>query len=136
MRTGGSALYRMPQIVDLRGALTFGEIGSHLPFIPKRFFVVYDVPTTEVRGEHAHKALHQFLVCVKGSCHVMLDDGDTREEVTLDSPGIGLHIPPKVWGVQYKYSKDSVLLVLASDVYDASDYLRSYPEFLAFVGKP
>jgi len=130
---GGSRLYLMPQILDLRGALTFGEIDTHLPFTPKRFFLVYDVPTAEVRGEHAHKELHQFLVCVKGSCSVMLDDGKAREELTLSSPRFGLHIPPKVWGVQYKYSADAVLLVLASDVYKADDYLRNYQDFLEFV---
>ena len=125
----------MPQVLDLRGALTFGEIGAHLPFVPKRFFVVYDVPSRQVRGEHVHKELHEFLVCVKGSCHVMLDDGDAREEVTLDSPTVGLHVPPRIWTVQYKYSKDAILLVLASDVYVAGDYIRSYPEFLSFIGK-
>ena len=136
LRTQGPALYKMPLIHDLRGALTFGQIGVHLPFAPKRFFVVYDVPTSEVRGEHAHKTLHQFLVCVKGTCSVMLDDGRTREELTLDSPTVGLHIPPKIWGVQYKYSADAVLLVLASDVYEASDYIRNYADFLSFIGQP
>ena len=135
LRTRGSALHRMPQVLDLRGALTFGEIGVHLPFVPKRFFVVYDVPSSEVRGEHAHKTLHEFLVCVKGRCQVMLDDGHVREEVSLSSPNVGLHIPPRVWGVQYKYSPDAVLLVLASDVYDAGDYIRNYADFLSFIGK-
>ena len=135
LSTRGAALYELPQIVDLRGALTFGEIGGHLPFTPQRFFVVYDVPSSQVRGEHAHKTLHEFLVCVKGSCHVMLDDGDIREEVRLDSPTIGLHLPPRVWSVQYKYSADALLLVLASDVYKADDYIREYSGFMSFIGK-
>ena len=135
LSTRGAALCVLPQIVDLRGALTFGEIEAHLPFTPQRFFVVYDVPSSEVRGEHAHKTLHQFLVCVKGSCHVMLDDGNIREEVRLDSPTIGLHLPPRVWSVQYKYSADAILLVLASDVYEADDYILDYAGFISFIGK-
>lgn len=127
----GAALHRLPLIEDMRGALTFGEIDQHLPFKPQRFFVVFDVPSREVRGEHAHHALHEFLVCLRGSCSVALDDGNTREEVLLDSPTLGLHIPPKLWRVHYKYSPDAILLALCSDVYDASDYIRDYDQFLA-----
>lgn len=123
-------LLNLPIIPDMRGYLSFAEVGQYLPFVPKRYFLVYDVPSREVRGEHAHRALHQFLVCVKGSCSVLVDDGTVREEYQLDSPGLGLHIPPMVWGVQYKYSHDAVLLVLASEKYDSSDYIRSYDEFL------
>lgn len=129
LRVRGAHLHRMPQVLDLRGALSFGEYPTHLPFLPQRVFLVYDVPSKEVRGEHAHRALHQFLICVKGTCSVALDDGTMRDEVELRSPAIGLHIPPMVWGVQYNYSPDAVLLVLASDVYKADDYIRSYDEF-------
>lgn len=128
---GGAQLFQLPLIVDLRGSLSFGEIGTHLPFVPQRYFVIFDVSSEEVRGEHAHRRLHEFLVCVKGSCSVTLDDGSIREEVDLDRPTIGLHIPPMIWTVQYKYTSDAVLLVLASDVYDAPDYIRDYEEFLA-----
>ena len=120
---------RMPQIVDLRGALSFGEHPTHLPFTPQRVFLVYDVPSKEVRGEHAHRTLHQVLVCVKGTCSVAMDDGHVRDEVDLTSPAIGLHISPMVWGVQYNYSSDAVLLVRASDTYRAGDYIRDYDEF-------
>jgi UDP-2-acetamido-3-amino-2,3-dideoxy-glucuronate N-acetyltransferase len=123
----------LPVVDDLRGQLSFGEYGTHLPFIPKRYFIVYGVPTTEIRGEHAHRELHQFLVCVTGSVSVVVDDGIHREEVLLSNPGIGLHIPPMTWGIQYKYSSDAVLLVLASDVYRAGDYIRDYDEFLKAV---
>lgn len=133
LRARGAALIRLPKIVDLRGALTYGEVGAHLPFNPKRFFVVYDVPSKEVRGEHAHRELHEFLVCIKGSCSVALDDGIIRDEVALDSPRIGLHIPPLVWRVHYMYSPDAVLLVLASHEYISSDYIRDYVDFLAAV---
>ncbi len=130
---GGARLHAVPQIEDLRGALTFGEVGKQLPFAPQRFFAIYDVPSTRVRGEHAHRALHQFLVCVRGSCAVMLDDGERRDEITLSSATVGLHIPPMVWAVQYKYSPDALLLVLASDVYDEHDYIRDYDEFVRVV---
>jgi len=129
-----ATLHRLPKIVDMRGALSFGEIGAHLPFTPQRFFMVYDVPSREVRGEHAHRACHQFLVCVKGSVGLVVDDGTgQRDEILLDSARLGLHIPPMVWGIQYQFSADAVLLVLASDTYAADDYIRNYDEFLAAV---
>ena len=126
----GAALYVLPKVIDLRGALTFGEIDAHLPFAPKRFFVVFDVPSREVRGEHAHLTLQEFLICLRGSCSVALDDGEHREEVVLDDPTVGLLVPPKVWRVHYKYSADAILLSLCSDVYESADYVRSYDDFL------
>lgn len=131
----GVQFIRLPIIPDLRGSLSFAEFGQFLPFLPKRYFLVYDVQSREVRGEHAHKELHQFLVCVKGSCAVMVDDGKCREEYVLNTPGAALHIPPMVWGVQYKYSPDAVLMVLASDVYNPEDYIRDYEEFISLVKK-
>ena len=106
-----------------------------MPFSPQRYFLVFDVPGKEVRGEHAHRASHQFLVCARGSLNVVVDDGVNTEEVRLDRPDLGLHIPPLVWAVQYKYSADAVLLVLASDPYDPADYIRDYDEFLSVVRK-
>jgi UDP-2-acetamido-3-amino-2,3-dideoxy-glucuronate N-acetyltransferase len=130
----GARILDMPVVSDIRGTLSFGEFDAHLPFHPRRYFVVYDVPGKEVRGEHAHRALHQVLVCVKGSLSVMLDDGDRRDEVLLDGPHLGLYVPPMIWMSQYRYSADAVLLVLASDVYDAGDYIRSYDEFVESLG--
>jgi UDP-2-acetamido-3-amino-2,3-dideoxy-glucuronate N-acetyltransferase len=127
---GGARIVKFPEIEDLRGYLSFGEIDSHLPFVPKRYFLVYNVPSKEIRGEHAHKTLEQLLICVKGTCRVLLDDGNVRSEVLLDSPRTGVFIPAMVWGVQFDYSPDAVLLVLASDKYDADDYIRDYDEFL------
>ena len=129
---GGSSLYELPFIEDLRGNLSFAEFEKDLPFIVKRCFWVFDVPSKEVRGEHAHKECHQFLICVAGDVTVMLDDGDKRTEIKLDTPSRGLHIPPGVWGVQYKYSSDAVLVVLASHTYDSNDYIRDYVDFLAY----
>lgn len=120
-------------IPDMRGSLTVGEFEREIPFVPKRYFLVYDVPTAEVRGEHAHFACHQFLIAVKGSVHVVADDGDKREEFVLDRPSNGLYLPPMTWGIQYKYSADAVLLVFASDFYDNSDYIRDYGRFVELV---
>lgn len=129
---GGATLYELPLIHDLRGNLSFAELEKDLPFVVKRCFWVFDVPSKKVRGEHAHKVCHQFLICVAGDLTVMLDDGRERIEVRLDSPSRGLHIPPGVWGVQYKYSSNAVLVVLASHAYDPKDYIRDYAEFLAY----
>lgn len=126
----GVQLYEMPVINDLRGSLTFAEFGSSLPFIPKRFFLMFDVPSKNVRGEHAHRTCHQFLVCVEGNCSVVVDDGRNRAEVLLNRPNLGIHIHPMVWATEYKYSQDAVLLVLASDVYKPEDYIRDYDLFL------
>lgn len=126
----GVEITELSSFADMRGSLSFGEYGSGLPFIPKRYFIVYDVPSQEVRGEHAHKKLHQFLVCIKGSCSVVIDNGSVREEILLDKPTTGIHIPPMIWATQYKYSSDAVLLVFASDLYDPDDYIRNYDDYL------
>jgi dTDP-4-dehydrorhamnose 3,5-epimerase-like enzyme len=127
----GARLLEMPVVSDIRGSLSFGEHETHLPFVPRRYFVIYDVPGKEVRGEHAHRTLQQVLVCLRGSLSVMLDDGGNRDEVVLDGPHHGLYVPPMVWTSQYRYSGDAILLVLASSAYDEADYIRSYDEFLA-----
>jgi len=125
----GVRSYRLPQFSDLRGSLVVGEIETQLPFEPKRFFVVHHVPNRHVRGEHAHRRLHQFLVCLQGECSLVVDDGRHRQEIRLASPSIGVHVPPMVWGTQYKFSTDALLLVLASEPYDSSEYIREYDEF-------
>jgi UDP-2-acetamido-3-amino-2,3-dideoxy-glucuronate N-acetyltransferase len=129
----GVTLHRLPIVEDLRGALSFGEVRQHIPFEIKRYFLVFQVSSEEIRGEHAHRALHQFLICVHGRCHVVADDGRNRQEFVLDSPAIGIHLPPMVWAAQYKYSADAVLLALVSDVYDPTDYVRDYSEFRQLV---
>jgi hypothetical protein len=131
LEVGDSALYLMRRITDARGALTVGEVPTEVPFAPARYFVVFDVPSLELRGEHAHKQCQQFLICLHGSCRVLLDDGAQRCEVTLDRPDMGVFMPEMIWGTQYRYSPDAVLLVFASRTYEADDYLRSYDEFLA-----
>jgi UDP-2-acetamido-3-amino-2,3-dideoxy-glucuronate N-acetyltransferase len=130
-RCCGVKLLKFPLITDPRGNLMFAEFPTHLPFQPKRFFVTYDVPTESVRGEHAHKQLEQLIVCLKGSLTVTVDDGGIRERYVLDSPEVGIYIPPLIWGIQSNHSTDCVMLVLASDVYAESGYLRNYDDFQA-----
>jgi acetyltransferase-like isoleucine patch superfamily enzyme/dTDP-4-dehydrorhamnose 3,5-epimerase-like enzyme len=127
----GVHVQKFSQFEDLRGALTAGEMPSGgIPFTPRRWFLVYDVPSREVRGEHAHRVCHQFLICVAGKVNVAVDDGNRRGEVMLDNPSMGIYIPPLVWGTQYRYEDDAVLLVLASHPYDSDDYIRDYGTFL------
>lgn len=126
----GVTVHKFPLIPDLRGSLTVGEFEQHIPFSPKRYFMVLDVPSKETRGEHAHHECHQFLICVRGSCAVLADDGNNRTEIMLDSPDKGIYLPPMTWGLQYKYSEDAVLLVFASHHYDSKDYIRNYAEFI------
>ena len=131
---GGARLYELPRISDARGQLSFAEIHQSLPFPVVRYFLVFGVPSREIRGEHAHRTLDQFLVCVHGSCSVRLFDGDASEEVLLNRPDLGLHVPAMLWTTEYKYSADAVLLVLASDIYREPDYIRDLDEYLALQG--
>jgi UDP-2-acetamido-3-amino-2,3-dideoxy-glucuronate N-acetyltransferase len=126
---------RLPTFQDMRGKLSVAEASTHLPFESQRYFLVYGVPSKDVRGEHAHRTLHQFLVCTHGECSLLVDDGMNRAEITLDRPDIGVHIPPMVWAVQYKFSNDAVLLVLASAPYNPEEYIRDYDSFLALVNR-
>lgn len=128
----GVSVHALQHIPDLRGNLCVTELGKQLNFETKRLFFVYGVPNAKVRGEHAHKACHQFLICIKGSVHVIVDDAVKQQEIIVDRPDIGLHIAPGVWGVQYRYSDDAILAVLASHPYDEADYMRDYDEFLGW----
>ena len=131
----GARLVRLHAVEEARGLLTVGEVERQLPFAPRRYFVISNVPDENIRGEHAHLALHQFLVCLAGSVVAEVDDGRTRRAVVLDTPRVGLHMAPMVWGAQHHYSRDAVLLVLASREYEASDYVREYARFLALRDK-
>jgi UDP-2-acetamido-3-amino-2,3-dideoxy-glucuronate N-acetyltransferase len=131
----GVTLHKFPFISDMRGNLSVGEFEQTVPFRPKRYFFVFDVPSAETRGEHAHYSCKQFLICVRGHCSVVADDGRNREEFVLNKPNIGLYLPAMTWGIQYLYSADAMLLVFASEHYDNGDYIRDYAEFLRVVGE-
>ena len=133
----GVHLQRFSAFSDLRGRLTAGEMPTEaIPFEPKRWFLVYDVPSREVRGEHAHRVCHQFLISVHGRVNVAVDDGKQRAEAVLDDPTAGIYIPPLIRGSQFRYDEDAVLLVLASHSYDPDDYIRDYDTFLREVSCP
>jgi UDP-2-acetamido-3-amino-2,3-dideoxy-glucuronate N-acetyltransferase len=128
----GIKIITLPLALDLRGNLSVIE-SKDIPFIPKRFFWIFDVPGKEIRGEHAHKIQEELLVCVKGSVTVLVDNGFARSEIVLDRPNIGFYIPPMIWAVEYKYSHDAVLLVFTSDAYDPDDYIRDYDDYVKMV---
>ena len=126
---GKATLSTLTQATDMRGSLAAMEFGSQCPFTPKRIFFVYGVASTQVRGEHAHFECHQFLIAVAGSVMVSVDDGKDRSSIILNSPKIGLYLPPLTWGSQYQFSHDAVLAVLASHEYNEADYIRDYESF-------
>ena len=132
-RVRGATLHQLAVIQDIRGDLSVGEFPKNVPFLPKRYFMIFNVKSREIRGEHAHRECEQFLLCVSGSCRVVGDDGENREQFTLDDPTQGLHLAPMTWATQYKYTQDALLLVFASHYYDPKDYIRNYEEFLAAV---
>jgi UDP-2-acetamido-3-amino-2,3-dideoxy-glucuronate N-acetyltransferase len=129
----GVTLRRLPLHEDLRGNLTFGEAARHVPFPIRRYFLSFAVASEQVRGEHAHRSLHQFLVAAHGRVHIVADDGVNQADFLLDRPDLGIHIPPMIWSVQYRFSADAVLLALCSEPYEPADYIRDYAEFLAMV---
>ena len=129
----GARVVRLREHADARGALSVGEFEGDLPFVPVRYFLVYGVREGQVRGEHAHHACHQLMVCTQGSVRVVIDDGARRDLVTLDRPNVALYVPPRIWSTQFDHSRDASLLVFASHKYDAADYMRDYDAFLAAV---
>ncbi|QDQ26262.1 WxcM-like domain-containing protein [Chitinimonas arctica] len=128
-------IIELPKIHDPRGNLTFIESNNQIPFDIKRVFYLYDVPTASDRGAHAHKTLHQFLVCLSGSFDVAVDDGSNKKIIHMNRPWQGLHIPPMIWASEINFDAGSVCLVLASALYDESDYYRKYEEYLAALVK-
>lgn len=128
----GAEWVRLRNVTDMRGHLTVAQWNDSLPFAPRRVFFVHHVPSSRVRGEHAHKTCHQLLAAVSGHVRVVLDDGSQRCEIQLDSPERALLIPAGVWATQYGYSSDAVMCVFASEDYDEDDYIRDYDTFLKF----
>lgn len=118
---------------DDRGSLVALESYKNIPFDIKRVYYIFDTKTGVVRGLHAHKDLSQVMVCLKGSCRVVLDDGSIKEQVILDSPEQGLLINSMMWREMHDFSVDCVLLVLANEYYDESDYIRDYDGFLEYL---
>lgn len=122
-----------PIIGDNRGSLIALETFQNIPFDIKRVYYVFDTLSGVSRGFHAHRDLKQVLICVKGNCRILLDDGNSKDNVILNSPQTGLLIEDLVWHEMHDFSEDCVLLVLASEYYDESDYVRDYDNFLELV---
>lgn len=127
------AVVRLPVATDARGALAIGEYDAHLPFVPKRYFAMIDVPAGMLRGDHAHRECHQFFVCLRGACTIGVDDGRARDQLVLESPAVGVHAPPRTWCTVRLELPGTVLLTLASEPYDRDDYIHDYAEFLSLV---
>lgn len=115
------------------GLLTFLESERDIPFAVRRVYYIYDLEDGARRGFHAHKTLRQYLICVCGSCEILLDNGAQQATVSLNGPSEGLYVGPNVWHEMYAFSPGAVLLVLASDYYDENDYIRNYDMFLDWI---
>lgn len=126
-------IIELPRINDPRGNLTFIEAGKHIDFDIKRVYYLYDVPGGSERGGHAHKDLHQLIIAMSGSFDIVLDDGHEKKKFHLNRSYYGLYICPMVWRELDNFSSGSVCMVLASIIYDESDYYRDYDEFIASV---
>ncbi|EKB20178.1 sugar 3,4-ketoisomerase [Aeromonas veronii] len=122
-------LIDFPALGDDRGALVALESNRHIPFDIKRVYYIYGTSQGVARGFHAHKNLRQVAICLKGSCRFVMDDGKDKQDVILATPDKGLLIDAMQWHEMYDFSEDCVLLVLADQLYDESDYIRVYREF-------
>lgn len=127
-------IIQLPKITDPRGNLTVAEELTNVPFDIRRAYWVYDVPGGESRGGHAHKRLRQLIVALSGSFHVTLDNGRERKTYLLNHPWEGLLVETKTWRTLDDFSSGAVCMVLASEPYDAADYIEEYDEFLQYVG--
>lgn len=129
-------LLELPRIYDRGGNITPLHGSGELPFDIKRVFYLYDIPGGESRGAHAHKACHQLIVAAGGAFEVFLDDGREKRVVTLNRPYYGLHVLPGIWSAEQAFSSGSICLVLASDFYDETDYIRDYDDYLKYIDRP
>jgi hypothetical protein len=123
-------IIELPKIVDRRGNLTYVEGGNHIPFDIKRVYYLYDVPGGSDRGAHAHRRLHQFILAMSGSFDIVLSDGNSERRFHLNRSYYGLYVCPMMWRTLDNFSSGSVCMVLASEPFDESDYIRSHTEFI------
>lgn len=122
--------YAFQQHGDDRGQLIALEELRDIPFEIKRVYYVYDTAAGVRRGFHSHRTLQQILICIHGSCKVLLDNGREKKIISLEKPYEGLYVPQNMWREMYDFSSDAVLMVLASEYYKEEDYIRDYEEFL------
>ena len=129
------SVIELPQISDRSGNIT-PVAGMEIPFNVKRVYYLYDVPSGETRGGHAHRQLQQLIVAASGSFDVVLDDGKIKRTISLNRPKYGLNVIPGIWRELCNFSSGSVLLVLASMTYSEEDYFRNYEDFVDYKNNP
>lgn len=125
-------IIKLPRINTLAGSITGINDGVEVPFACKRIFYIYDIPSGEDRGAHGHKECHQLLVAITGAFEVEIFDGKNKQMILLNQPDIGLHIPPGIWASEVDFSGGAICLVLASQEYDESDYIRDINDFYQY----
>lgn len=125
----GVQLIQLPKILDARGNLSFFESGKHIPFEIARTYWVYDVPGGEIRGSHAFKNSHEFIIALSGSFDVVLNNGSTEEKYSLNRSYYGLYVPNLLWRRLENFSTNSLALIVSSIKYDDKDYLYNFDEF-------
>jgi hypothetical protein len=135
MSLSNCKIIELPKISDLRGSLTFIEGHNHIPFGVKSVFYLYDIPDESERGGHAHKELNQFIIAMAGSFDVVLEDGRNKKRFHLNHSYQGLYVCPMIWGELHNFSSGAVCMVLASNVYQESDYYRDYNEYFRAISK-
>ena len=130
INTDKMRIISLPKMLDDRGNLTFIEGGNHIPFEIKRAYWIYDVPGGGIRGGHAYKELQEFIVALSGSFDVILDDGNEKTPFSLNRSYYGLYVPKMLWRSLENFSTNSLCLILSSNNYSESDYIRNYDDFL------
>lgn len=124
-----AALIYLPKVNNRSGNITSVHNNKEIPFEVKRIFYLYDIPGGCSRGAHAHKVCHQFLIAASGSFEILLDDGQTKRQIQLNRPDVGLHIPPCIWASQINFSSGCICLGLTSHIYNEADYIRDYNDY-------
>ena len=128
-------MLHIEKISDARGSLCFVEKSRKTPFEFKRVYYIYDVPSNEDRGAHAHKKLCQIFIAISGSFVLKLFNGNREKEYFLNDPSNGLYVGPNIWRTLYKFSSGAVVLVLASNKYNKEDYIRNIKEYKKYIAK-
>ena len=126
------SIIEMPRHKNRAGNISIVENNINVPFEVKRVFYIYDIPGGEDRGAHAHKECHQFLIAASGSFEIEMGDGVNKRTVVLNRPFYGLHLPPGIWAAEKGFSSGAICLVLASERYQETDYIREYQDFLNY----
>ncbi len=126
-------LINFSPIGDDRGSLVSLESLRNIPFEIKRVYYIYDTHPNQERGKHAHKKLEQAIICLHGSCTIILDDGKKRESIAMNRPDVGLYVGKNIWREMRDFSKGCVLMILANKYYDEKEYIRDYDEFLKII---